>query len=84
VRGLILQTISPGATSTSRRIYPTTQSKYERGKVVTWEWKRGGGWGEAWYRDPQTGAVAYAWTNALEFVGRHLDEVEPLGDAGHP
>jgi hypothetical protein len=81
--GLILQTISPGATATTRRIYPTTR-RYERGKVVTWEWNDRRRWDAAWYRDPETGAVEYAWLGALEFAGRNLEEIVAIGDWSSP
>ena len=83
VRGLILETISPGATSSSRRIFPTTH-QYERGKVVAWEWSRGRHWDRAWYRDPETGAVECAWAGAGEFAGRNLEDIAASGDWGSP
>jgi TIR domain len=83
VRGLILETISPGATSSSRRIFPTTH-EYPRGKVVTWEWNSARQWASAWYREPGTGAVEYAWGGALEFAGRNLEDIAASGDWGSP
>ena len=81
-RGVILQTISAGATSVTRRIFPTTRGDYERGKLVAWEWNNTRQWDDAWYRDPETGETKYAWGGSLEFIGRHLDEVGATGEWG--
>jgi hypothetical protein len=74
VKGVILQTLSPGAASTSYRIFPTTRSDYVVGKEVSWEWGSRK-WGEAWYRDPVSHFVMKAWDDSMEFVGRPLDEL---------
>ncbi len=75
VKGVILKTISPGGARTERRIFPTTKTYYEEGKLVSWEWSNERTWGEAWYKDPETKETKYAWTSSMEFVGRHLDNV---------
>ncbi len=73
VRGLILETVSPGGVETSRRIFPTTreQDAYPVGAEVSWEWGSRQ-WGEAWYRDPDTSEILPAWLGSLEFAGRPL------------
>jgi len=73
VKGLILQTLSPGTSSTSYRILPTARSDYVVGKEVTWE-LGSRQWGEAWYRDPESHKVRKAWGDSMEFVGRPLDK----------
>jgi len=74
-KGLILETQSPSGVSVHRRIYPTTKTDYEKGKRVAWEWSDRHRFGEAWYKDPDTGETKYAWTSSMEFVGRHLDQL---------
>jgi hypothetical protein len=49
VRGLILEATSPGGTTTSYPIFPTTRSDYRVGDQLTWEWSFGKQWGAAWY-----------------------------------
>lgn len=73
-KGLILETVSPGGVSITCRIFPTTKTDYELGKQVSWEWGPRQ-WGEAWYRDPDSGEVRQAWGGSMEFRGRHLDEI---------
>ena len=74
--GVVLQTVSPGATTVNPRIFPVrTEANYRRGAVITWEWERGEGYGETWYRDPESNGVTRAWSGSMLFAGRHLDEV---------
>lgn len=73
VKGVILETVSPGGASKHYRIFPTTKTYYRKGMRVSWEWASEHRFGEAWYRDPDTGEVKYAWTSSFEFVGRDLD-----------
>ncbi len=76
VKGLILETISPGGGIKSFRIYPTTRpSYYKLGKRVIWEWNLSKTWGHSWYIDPDTGEKKSAWVEAGEFVSRHMDEI---------
>lgn len=75
VKGVILETESPGGTKKSFRIFPTTKTHFKKGKRVAWEWSNQMSWGEAWYRDPDTQEIKGAWSSAMEFVGRHLDEI---------
>jgi hypothetical protein len=83
VKGLILENVSPNRAVKTRAIYPTTNWTYYReGRRVTWEWE-----GEddvpagpfthhqAWYIDPDTGEKRVAWSYAMEFKGRHIEEV---------
>jgi len=76
VRGLILEVRSPGGASTARRIYPTTRDDYRKGSRVAWEWSDAKTFGEAWYRDPDSGDARYAWTSSMEFVGRDIAKLE--------
>lgn len=75
VKGVILETESPGGTTKTFRIFPTTQQYFIKGKRVAWEWSFDKSWGEAWYKNPDNEEIKVAWTSAAEFVGRHLDEV---------
>lgn len=75
VRGIILETTSPGGTVRSHRIYPTTTTSYVKGKQVAWEWNMGNMWGPSWYRDPDSGEIKEAWAGSTEFIGRHVEEV---------
>lgn len=53
-------------------IYPTTQTYYQKGMQVAWEWSSRNKWDSTWYRDPVTDLVKLAWSGAMEFVGRHI------------
>jgi len=75
VRGVILETMTAGGTSTTHRIFPTTLSNYRKGERVAWEWNLQKHFEESWYRDPDTQEIKYAWGASLEFVGRHLVEI---------
>lgn len=75
VKGVILETESPGGISKSYRIFPTTRSYFLKGKRVSWEWSFESTWGPAWYKDPDTQEIKPAWTSSAEFVGRPLDDV---------
>lgn len=75
VKGLILETTSPGGTAKSHRIFPTTRTDYEKGRQVAWEWNMSRVWGNAWYRDPDTKEIKQAWGSSAEFVGRHIEEL---------
>lgn len=75
VRGVILETESPGGAQKSFRIFPTTKDHFRKGQRVAWEWSDQKSWGEAWYKVPETGETKIAWSSAMEFVGRPLDEV---------
>ncbi|HXI41439.1 MAG TPA: hypothetical protein VNH83_15765 [Bryobacteraceae bacterium] len=76
VKGIILETTSPGGTSKTFRIFPTTRLHFKKGRKVAWEWAEDSRvFGEAWYRDPDTNEIKYAWTASSEFVGRDLDDV---------
>lgn len=75
VRAVILESISPGGATKRRDVFPTTKQHFQKGKAVAWEWNSGTSFGIAWYRDPDSGQVTQAWGGALEFVGRHLDDL---------
>lgn len=74
VKGVILETTSPGGASKARRIYPSTRANFVKDKRVSWEWSGENSFEDAWYRDPDTGEIKLAWNSSMEFVGRNLDE----------
>jgi len=55
-----------------KRAFPHTGPPLPAGEPVTWEWKSGPSFPEAWYRDPETDELQYAWTSSLEFAGKPL------------
>ncbi len=75
VKGIILETTSPGGVTKTKRIYATTQTHFQKGKEVAWEWNTNKKWSDAWYRDPETKEIKYAWGGCAEFIGRHLDDI---------
>jgi len=75
VKGLILETISGGGIEKKFRIFPTTKTNYIKGKRVSWEWNLNKGWEQTWYIDPDTKQKKYAWREAGEFIGRHIDQI---------
>ncbi|MFL6211627.1 MAG: hypothetical protein ACJ74W_22450 [Pyrinomonadaceae bacterium] len=74
VRGVILETTNTANGKKYFRIFPTTRTHFKRGKQVAWEWSPEKSWNESWYRDPDTGEIKVAWSSALEFVGRNIDD----------
>jgi hypothetical protein len=72
VTAVILDTRSAGGVLHRKRVYPTTRTDYKPGDVVTWEWALDRIVEESWYRDPEDGAVKYAWTSSGLFVGRPI------------
>ncbi len=74
-KGLILETTSPGGTTKSFRIFPTTRTYFQQGKEVSWEWNMSQVWPACWYKEPDSGEIKSAWMGSAEFVGRHLDEL---------
>lgn len=75
VRGVILETVSPGGATKSYRIFPTTRDHFQKGMRVSWEWSGDRVFGAAWYRDPDSGELKQAWRSSMEFVGRNLEEL---------
>lgn len=75
VKGVILQTESPGGASKMFRIFSTTRTHFQKGRKVAWEWSNEHVFGQAWYRDPDTNEIKNAWTSSMEFIGRHLEDV---------
>jgi len=75
VRGIVLDHFGLKGELQVRSVHATRRN-YERGQSVSWEWNTTGeGWGETWYRDPDTHEVKCAWSEASEFVGRPLDTI---------
>ena len=76
VKGLILETTSPGKAEVFKRIFPTTRPEYyQRSRRVTWEWDLSRVWGQTWYIDPDTKEKKKAWDSAGEFTGRHIEDI---------
>ncbi len=75
MRGVILETQTPGGTTSNFRIFPSTKTHFKKGERVAWEWDHARAWGESWYRDPDSAEIKRAWESAQEFIGRHLDEI---------
>ena len=75
VRGIIIETTSPGSSFATYHVYPTRLATFKKGQRVSWEWNMSMVVGESWYRDVETDAVKLAWSQSAEFVGRNLDGV---------
>jgi hypothetical protein len=75
IKAVVLRTTSPGGAKKTLRVFPTTRTHFQKGSRVAWEWNRDLVVGESWYRHPDTGEVTYGWTQSVEFVGRHLEEI---------
>jgi len=75
VHGVMIDSFSGGSGEPQTQVFPTTRTHFEKGQAVAWEWDTKRSWNESWYRDPETGEIEYAWTGALEFVGRPLHEL---------
>ena len=73
VKAVILETSRPDSAEKTCRVFPTTRDHFRKGELVAWEWCPEHVFPESWYRDPDSGEVKYGWTQAAEFVGRHLD-----------
>jgi hypothetical protein len=73
--GVVLRTVSAGGGETSRRVFPTSRRDYIKDLEVSWEWNRDSVFKEAWFREPETGALVQAWSGSMEFVGRHQSEL---------
>ncbi|MGA3011819.1 MAG: hypothetical protein ABSD72_16290 [Terracidiphilus sp.] len=77
VRGVILESFGPNGEKSGTQIHPSRR-EYTIGQSVSWEWDLAGnpwesGWGETWYRDPDSGEIKLAWSQSLEFIGRPLE-----------
>lgn len=75
VKGVILESMSPGGVVANRRIYPTTSTELRPGMIVSWSWESDRAWDETWYLDPESGDVVSAWQSAAEFTGQNIDDV---------
>ena len=74
-KGVILESTTSGGTTTFKRIFPSTKTHFKKGKKVAWEWSSKHTFNAAWYKDPDTSKICKGWDGALEFTGRHLDEI---------
>jgi hypothetical protein len=76
VKGVLLETLSPEGESLHKQVFPTTKP-YVPGESLSWEWnlQNKKGWGETWYRDPDTMEIKPAWGASLEFTGRDLNDI---------
>ncbi len=77
VKALILEEVSAGGVIKTKQVLPTTRAHYEKGMHVTWEFNDKARWGESWYRNPDSNQIEYGWREAIEFVGRDIDN--PVG-----
>jgi hypothetical protein len=75
VKGVILETTSPGGATKSHRIFPTTKTHFRVGMAVSWEWNMDRILGPTYYKDPQSSELKKAWESSAEFVGRDLDSI---------
>jgi hypothetical protein len=75
VKGIILESTSPGGVMKTKVVFPTTHVHFQKGKRVAWEWNSAKQWPASWYRDPDTKEIKSAWGESVEFVGRHLDDI---------
>jgi hypothetical protein len=71
-KGLVLECTSADGKRKSLRVFPTRRNDYVKGQEVAWEWSAKKIWESAWFRHPDTGALEYAWTQSMEFVGHPL------------
>lgn len=77
VKAVILESIAsydPSGSQTVLRVFPTKR-EYPVGSAVSWEWSHKQIYGEAWYRDPESGSPKLAWSSSSLFNGRPLEEV---------
>jgi hypothetical protein len=75
VWGLLLKTQSPGASTFSYRIVPTTRTDYEKNQRLSWEWDLHKGYEKTWYRKSNTNEIILAWDSSAEFVGRPMEQL---------
>lgn len=75
VVGVLLQAYDPG--HEFEQVMPARLGQYRAGYYVTHGPFRNEGVGEAWYRDPRSGEVCYAWTTSAFMAAPEV------GEAGH-
>ena len=75
VKGVILESVSPGGLRKSKHIFPSTSKDFKKGQIVSWEWNLRNVWKETWFIEPETGEKKSAWHSAGEFVGRSIDSI---------
>ncbi len=73
VKGVILESTSPGGATKRHAIFPTTRGHFKSGQRVAWEWDLKNKYGPSWYRDPDTAEVKQAFLGSMEFTGRDLN-----------
>ncbi len=72
---VVIESRHPDGSTDAIQAFPTPRTDLERGKEVSWEWNFDRIWPEAWYRDPRSGKMTYGWTEAAEFIGRHIEDL---------
>lgn len=74
VKAVVIEEVSAGGVMRTRHVLPTQRTHYVKGMRVSWEFSDKAGWGESWYRDPDTAEVKYGWSASIEFVGRNIED----------
>jgi len=80
VRGVLLETFDADGRLQRVAVYPSTR-EYVEGMSVGWEWnipvayRSEMGWGETWYKDPETNKCTLAWSESMEFIGKDVNIV---------
>lgn len=73
VKGVVLESTTPGGSEKVLRVYPTTKTWYKVGQKVSWEWNLGLDIDQSWFKHPDTSKIEPAWLQSAEFIGRDLD-----------
>ncbi len=62
--------------------YMPTTKNYKAGELVNWNLNNKKLWESAFFRNPQTGKIEKAWSQAVEFIGKVVRNEEKPGAAG--
>jgi hypothetical protein len=76
VNGVLVETFGADGKSQIKQVHPSRQ-EYKEGMSLTWEWNydRHVGWDETWYKNPENEQCTLAWSEAMEFIGRDINQV---------
>lgn len=72
IRSVLIDKVGPPRYA----VFPTTRTDYEKGERLTWKWDLSRGFGEAWYRDPNTNEIKKAWDSSALFIGGNIDTID--------